>query len=257
MRVDLITIFPGMVEAALDYSMVKRARDSGVVEINVLNLRDFATDRHRTTDDTPCGGGGGMIMKPEPIAAAVDSIRHDTGPTRVVLTDPQGVRFTQAMARELSREPHIAVICGHYEGVDERVRQLVVTDEVSIGDYVLTCGELPALVIVDAMTRLLPGFLGDEAAPDKDSFAESLLEYPHYTRPRTFRGVDVPDVLLGGHHAEIARWRRQQQLVRTRERRPDLWAQHELSAADVRLLAEADADQEQAGAETARDEGSI
>jgi tRNA (guanine37-N1)-methyltransferase len=246
MRIDLITIFPEMVEAALDFSIVKRARDAGIVEINVLNLRDFATDRHRTTDDTPCGGGGGMIMKPEPIAAAVDSVSAEGAPARVILTDPQGVQFSQEMAREFAAEQHIVVICGHYEGVDERVRQLVVTDEVSIGDYVLTGGELPALVMVDAVARLLPGALGDEAAPDKDSFAESLLEYPHYTRPRVFRGLEVPEVLLGGNHAEITQWRRMQQLLRTRERRPDLWARHPLSAADIRLLAEADAERDRA-----------
>jgi tRNA (guanine37-N1)-methyltransferase len=246
MRIDVITIFPEMVNAALDYSMVKRARDAGLIDVNVLNLRDFATDRHRMTDDTPCGGGGGMIMKPEPIAAAVDSVRSDDGPSRVILTDPQGVTFTQEMARELATEPHVVVICGHYEGVDERVRQLVVTDEVSIGDYVLTGGELPALVIVDAVARLQPGVLGDVAAPDKDSFAESLLEYPQYTRPREFGGIEVPEVLLGGNHAEITRWRRTQQLLRTRERRPDLWAKHVASAMDQRLLAQADAESDRA-----------
>lgn len=214
------------------------------MQVNVVNLRDYATDRHRTTDDTPCGGGGGMLMKVEPLARALDTLRSGTAgeaDCRIILTDPRGELFTQAKARELSNETHLIFLCGRYEGVDERVREYLVTDELSIGDYVLTGGELPALVMLDAIIRLQPGALGDADAPDKDSFAEPLLEYPQYTRPRSFRGWDVPDLLFGGHHAEITRWRRKQQLQRTRERRPDLWAQFTPTKEDVKLLAELDA----------------
>jgi tRNA (guanine37-N1)-methyltransferase len=190
------------------------------------------------TDDTPCGGGGGMIMKVDPIARALDALLPEGEPCRVILTDPQGEVFTQAKARELAAETHLIFICGHYEGVDERVREHLVTDELSIGDYVLTGGELPALVMVDAITRLQPGALGDEAATDKDSFSESLLEYPHYTRPRSFRGWEVPEILFGGHHAQIKAWQRKQQLIRTRARRPDLWHQFTPSKEDLKLLDE-------------------
>jgi tRNA (guanine37-N1)-methyltransferase len=230
-----------------------------------VNLRDFTRDRHKTTDDVPYGGGGGMVMKVEPIARALAYLtgngsetaldaagsgdRRASGeelPTpqggggskgaRILLTDPRGRRFDQHTAREWAREQHLIVLCGHYEGVDDRVRRHLVTDEVSIGDYVLTGGELPALVIVDAVTRLQPGALGDEDAPDKDSFAEELLEYPHYTRPRDFRGWQVPEMLLCGHHAEIVRWRRWHQLHITHDRRPDLFGRLALSAEDEKLF---------------------
>jgi len=236
MRIDVVTIFPQMIAEAVAHSIVKRAQDAGLVRIHVVNLRDYATDRHHTTDDTPCGGGGGMIMKVEPIAYALDALRPADAPCRVILTDPQGEIFTQTRAQELATESHLIFLCGHYEGVDERVRQHLVTDELSIGDYVLTGGELPALVMIDAITRLLPGALGDEAAPSKDTFSEGLLEYPQYTRPRSFRGWDVPDILFSGHHAEIQRWRRKQQLLRTRARRPDLWAQFTPTQEDAKLL---------------------
>ncbi len=237
MRLEVITIFPQMIEEALSHSILKRARDSGIVQVTAVDLRAYAADRHHTTDDTPCGGGGGMIMKPEPIARALDALQAKAPAQRVVLTDPQGEVFTQAKACELSRESRLIFVCGHYEGVDERVREHLVTDELSIGDYVLTGGELAALVMIDAIVRLLPGALGEEAAPEKDTFSDGLLEYPQYTRPREFGGWAVPEILFSGHHAQIQRWRRWHQLVRTRERRPDLWNRHTLSPEDERILA--------------------
>jgi len=238
LRIDIITILPDMIEQALDHSIIKRAREAGLVEINAVDLRAYTTDKHHVTDDTPCGGGGGMIMKVDPIACAVDALRQEGRSSRVILTDPQGEPFTQPKARDLAAERHLVFICGHYEGVDERVREHLVTDALSIGDYVLTGGELPALVMVDAITRLQPGALGDAGATDKDSFSEQLLEYPQYTRPRSFRGWEVPEILFGGHHAQITRWRRKQQLIRTQSRRPDLWAQFTPSIEDLKLLDE-------------------
>lgn len=239
MRIDIVTVFPEMVEAALSHSIVKRARERGLVDLQVVNLRDFTTDRHKTTDDIPYGGGGGMVMKIEPIARALAHLTDasETPGARIALTDPRGPVFTQQTARLWAQEPHLILLCGHYEGVDERVRQTLVTDEVSIGDYILTGGELPALVIVDALTRLQPDALGDAEAPEKDTFAANLLEYPHYTRPREFAGHAVPEILLSGHHAQIMRWRRWHQLQATRARRPDLFARLELSAQDRKLLA--------------------
>ena len=234
MRIDVLTIFPELIREAVSHSILRRAQDSALVEINAVNLRDFAADRHRTTDDTPCGGGGGMIMKVEPIARAIDALGRSG---RIILTDPRGRAFSQAAARELAREDRLLFICGRYEGVDERVRRLV-TDEFSIGDYVLTGGELPSLVMIDAVVRLIPGALGEESAPDDDTFAEPLLEYPQYTKPRSFNGMDVPDVLFSGHHAQIAKWRRWHQLHETRARRPDLWERFEPSREDEKLLKE-------------------
>lgn len=236
-RIDVVTILPEMVAGALDHSIIKRAREAGIADIRVVNLRDYATDRHHTTDDTPCGGGGGMIMKIEPIAAAVDDLQTE-GTCRVILTEPRGEQFTQQKARELAREDHLIILCGRYEGIDERVRERLVTDEISIGDYILTGGELPALVMVDAIVRLQPGALGDEIATEKDSFSDGLLEYPQYTRPREFRGWEVPEVLFTGNHAAIQKWQRKEQLVRTRERRPDLWERFTPTRQDLRLLAE-------------------
>jgi tRNA (guanine37-N1)-methyltransferase len=244
-RVDVVTILPRMIEEAISHSIIKRAQEAGLAEIRAVNLRDYTTDKHHTTDDTPCGGGGGMIMSVEPIARALDALRPEGGACRVILTDPQGERFTQQKARELAAEPHLIFLCGHYEGVDERVREHLVTDELSIGDYVLTGGELPALVMIDAIVRLQPGALGDAQAPDKDTFADGLLEYPHYTRPRSFRGWDVPEILFTGHHAEIGRWQRKHQLIRTRDRRPDLWESFTPSKEDMRLLAEVEAEEQQ------------
>ncbi|HSV72446.1 MAG TPA: tRNA (guanosine(37)-N1)-methyltransferase TrmD [Chthonomonadales bacterium] len=236
MRIDVVTLFPEMVEAVCGHSIVKRAREAAIVEVNAVPLRDFAEGRHRITDDTPCGGGGGMVMKVEPVARALDALCADGAPRRVVLTCPQGRSFTQEVAREYAAERHLVIVCGHYEGVDERVREHLVDDEVSIGDYVLTGGELPALVIVDAVVRLLPGALGDAAAPHKDSFSDGLLEHPQYTRPRSYRGWDVPEALFSGHHAAIEQWRRWHRLRRTRERRPDLWARFERTPADEALV---------------------
>jgi tRNA (guanine37-N1)-methyltransferase len=220
LRVDVITIFPGMLKGFLEESMLKRAASKGAVTFSVIDLRQFTTDRHQTTDDRPFGGGPGMVMKPEPLFKAVDSVR--TPGARVVLMTPQGRRFEQALAVELTAASHLIFICGHYEGVDERVRTHLATDEISIGDYVLTNGVLPAAVVIDAVTRLLPGVLGNEGATREESFADGMLEYPQYTRPRVFRGLEAPGVLVSGDHEEIARWRREQAARRTRERRPDL-----------------------------------
>jgi tRNA (guanine37-N1)-methyltransferase len=217
---DIVTLFPGMVEPVLGESILGRARARGLVEIRVANPRDHAQGRHQVTDDAPFGGGGGMILKPEPLAACIESRRSEG--TWVILLDAAGRRFTQAVARELARRPHLVLVCGRYEGVDERIRAHWVDDEISIGDYVLTGGELPALVVADAVARLLPGVLGDEDAPARDSFARGLLEEPQYTRPEVFRGRAVPPVLLSGDHGRIARWRRVMSVWRTWQRRPDL-----------------------------------
>jgi len=216
----VITIFPSMLEGFLGESIIRRAREAGLVQIRLVNLRDFTSDRHRTTDDRPYGGGPGMVMKPEPIFRAVEKVRSPR--CRIILMTPQGERFTQQRAVELSRERHLVFICGHYEGVDERVRQALVTDEISIGDYVLTNGVLAAAVVIDAVVRLLPGALGASEGASDESFASGLLEYPQYTRPAEFRGMRVPEVLLSGNHEAVKRWRREQALKRTAERRPDL-----------------------------------
>ncbi len=222
MRIDVITIFPEMLDGFLRASMMKRAAQKGALDLHTINLRDFATDRHQTTDDRPFGGGPGMVMKPEPIFAAVESVR--TPESRVILMCPQGRVFRQSVARELAAASHLIFICGHYEGVDERVREALATDELSIGDYVLTNGVLPAAVVIDAVVRLLPGVLGGEGATEQESFSADALEYPQYTRPSEFRGMTVPPVLLNGNHEEIARWRAEQSRARTRARRPDLSA---------------------------------
>jgi len=239
-RIDILTTAPEMVEPALRCGVVGRAAERGIVELRAVNLRDYATDRHKTTDDAPFGGGGGMVMKIEPIAAALESLLADDAgdepPARVVLMDPRGVRGTQELARDWATERRIVLLCGRYEGVDERVRRHLVTDEVSVGDYILTGGELAALIVADSLVRLQPGALGDEEATDKDSFSEPLLEYPHYTRPREFRGWEAPEPLLSGNHALIEKWRRWHQLHETRARRPDLFAQLQLSKQDRKLL---------------------
>jgi len=237
MRFDIFTLFPEVFQPYLVVSILARARRQGAVEVQVHNIRDWTTDRHHVVDDEPYGGGGGMVMKPEPIFAAVEGVLGRPPRAPVILLTPQGRPFTQAVARELARLPHIALLCGRYEGVDERVRQHLVTDEISIGDYVLTGGELAALVVLDAVTRLLPGVLGDPDAPAKDSHAAGLLEHPHYTRPPVFRGWEVPEVLRSGDHGRIARWRREQSLRRTWERRPDLLAQADLTPEERALIA--------------------
>lgn len=226
LKIDVITIFPGMLKGFLEESILKRAAQKGCVVFNTVDLRRFTTDRHQTTDDRPFGGGAGMVMKPEPLFDAVDSVR--TPDARVILMTPQGRRFGQATAVGLSKVRHLIFICGHYEGVDERVRTHLATDEISIGDYVLTNGVLPAAVVIDAVVRLVPGVLGNDETTREESFADGLLEYPHYTRPRVFRGLEVPGVLLSGDHEEIARWRREQAEIRTRENRPDLVKMREL-----------------------------
>jgi tRNA (guanine37-N1)-methyltransferase len=228
-KFDIVTIFPGMVEAGLAEGVVGRARERGVLDVAVHNLRDFTTDRHHVVDDVPFGGGPGMVMKPEPLFAAMEAIVTSRGqPGAVVLLTPAGRRFTQAEARRFAGLGHVVALCGRYEGVDERVRERWATDEVSIGDYVLSGGELPALVFVDAVARLVPGVVGDDQSVEADSFGRGLLDYPHYTRPAVFAGMAVPGVLTSGHHGEIRRWRRQEALRRTLARRPDLLETAEL-----------------------------
>ncbi len=221
-RVDIITLFPEICRAPLAESMMGRAQQSGVLELQIHNLRDWTHDRHHTVDDAPFGGGPGMVMKPEPIFAAVESLRRES--SRVLLMTPQGRRFTQSFAENLAQESHLILVCGHYEGVDQRVIEHLVNEEVSIGDYVLTNGAIAAVVVVDAVVRLLPGVLGHELSAADDSFASGLLEAPQYTRPAEFRGWKVPDVLLSGHHAEIAAWRKREAERRTRQNRPDLFS---------------------------------
>ena len=223
MRIDIVTIFPKMVRGPLEEGIVGRAMARGLLEIVVHDLRDFTTDRHRVVDDVPFGGGPGMVLKPEPLFRAVDAIREQAGePAAVVLTSPDGARFTHGDAARLSTLGHVVILCGRYEGVDERVRLGLATEELSIGDYVVSGGELPALVMTDAVARFVPGVVGDESSVARDTFARGLLDFAQYTRPAEFRGLTVPPVLLSGHHAEIERWRRREALKRTLERRPDL-----------------------------------
>ncbi|HSJ57090.1 MAG TPA: tRNA (guanosine(37)-N1)-methyltransferase TrmD [Anaerolineae bacterium] len=236
MQFDILTLFPDMFAGPFSESIIKRAREAGLIRIAIHNIRDYAAGRHQVTDDTPYGGGGGMIMKPEPIFAAAEAVLGDDSDVPRILLTPQGRILTQQVARALSHERRLLLICGRYEGVDERVHRYLATDEISIGDYVLSGGELPAMVLVDAITRLIPGALGDPAATFEDSHAGGLLEYPHYTRPPVFRNHAVPQVLLSGHHAAIAAWRREQALRRTLTRRPDLLAGAQLSEEDVALL---------------------
>jgi tRNA (guanine37-N1)-methyltransferase len=231
MKVDVITIFPKMVEAGLAEGVVGRARTAGLLDIVVHDLRGFTTDRHHVVDDVPFGGGPGMVMKPEPFFAALNAIRAARGtPDVVALMSPAGERFTQHGARRLASLGHLVLLCGRYEGIDERVREALASEEISIGDYVLSGGEVPALAVIDAVARLVPGVVGDEQSVEADSFTRGLLDYPHYTRPAEYEGRQVPGVLLSGHHAEIRRWRRETALQRTVERRPDLLATADLDA---------------------------
>lgn len=238
MRFDLVTIFPDFFTGPLDHGIVRRAREAGIVEIGVHDLRAWTTDRHHVVDDRPFGGGAGMVLKPEPLVAAVESLKFapETGRAAVVLTTPQGKLFDQREAERLASYDQLVILCGRYEGVDERVVEAVVDEEISIGDVVLSGGELAAAVVVDAVTRLLPGALGCGQSAEEDSFAGGLLDYPHYTRPAEFRDMKVPEVLLGGHHGEIARWRRRQALERTLKRRPDLLERAELTEDDKKIL---------------------
>ncbi|MCL4426077.1 MAG: tRNA (guanosine(37)-N1)-methyltransferase TrmD [Firmicutes bacterium] len=284
MRIDVLTLFPGMFAGPFEESIIKRAQEKNLIDVNIVNIRDFAHDKHQVTDDYPFGGGVGMVMKPEPIFEAVDYLLREkvreqapagtqlpgnptgeaplpephyrdepqanmgwgSGKRRIILLCPQGEVFRQKKAMELSRAEHLILICGHYEGVDERVRGLA-TDELSIGDYVLTGGELAAMVVVDAVVRLIPGVLGKEESARSDSFARGLLEGPQYTRPREYRGLAVPDVLLSGNHEAIWRWRRKEALRRTRKWRPDLLAAADLSAEDISVLRELLIEEEETG----------
>jgi tRNA (guanine37-N1)-methyltransferase len=219
-KIDVLTLFPAMFAGPLDESIIKRAREAGLLDLKIHQLRDYTHDKHKTVDDRPFGGGPGMLLKPEPIFEAVEKIAREK--TRVILMSPSGRPFSQAIARELAQEKDLLLVTGHYEGFDERIREQLADDELSIGDYVLTNGALPAMVVVDAVTRLLPGVLGDDESSSEESFSGGLLEYPQYTRPAEFRGMKVPEVLLSGNHAEIAKWRAGQAKLRTKERRPDL-----------------------------------
>jgi len=238
MHFDVFTLFPDMFQGPFTESILKRAQERGLLSIALHDIRAVATDKHHIVDDYPYGGGAGMVMKPEPIFAAIEAV-YESGP--IILLTPQGRLFNQQIARALAQEQRVTLLCGHYEGIDERVRQHLVTDEISIGDYVLTGGELAAMVVVDAVSRLIPGVLGADASIHEESHSGNLLEYPHYTRPPEFRGWRVPDILLSGHHAQIARWRRKESLRRTRQRRPDLFEKVELSSKlDMKLLKELD-----------------
>ena len=242
MQFEVFTLLPEVFPAYLESSILQRARQRGLIDVRVHNIRDYTHDRHHTTDDTPYGGGGGMVMKPEPVFEAVESVLGISSspaqptPVPVILLTPQGRVFTQRVAEELSRHERIALLCGRYEGVDERIREHLVTDEISIGDYVLTGGELPALMMIDAISRLLPGVLGDPTGAEDDSHSMGLLEYPHYTRPPEFRGWKVPDILLSGDHAKIEKWRREQALQRTFHKRPDMIEKAELGEKDLKFV---------------------
>ena len=235
-RFEVFSLFPQVFEPYLETSILQRARQNGLVEVRLHNIRDWTTDRHHITDDMPYGGGGGMVMKPDPIFSAVESVLGDPPTCPVILMTPQGRVFNQKVAQELVGQTSLALICGRYEGIDERVRQHLVTDEISIGDYVLSGGELAALIVIDAVTRLIPGVLGDPDGAWDDSHAMGLLEYPHYTRPPEFRGWEVPEILLSGDHGRIARWRREQALLRTWQRRPDLLLSAPLTENDREFL---------------------
>lgn len=238
MRFDVFTIFPEVFNPYINTSIIQRAITNHIIQINLHNIRDWAADKHHTTDDTPFGGGGGMVMKPEPLFSAVEGVAGDPPECPVILMSPQGSLLTFQKAKELSQLSRLVILCGRYEGVDERVVEHLVTEEISIGDYVLSGGELPALVLIEALTRLLPGALGDPEGAQDDSFASGLLEYPHFTRPAEYRGWKVPEVLLNGNHKEINRWRRKQALKRTLLKRPDLIDAAALDKEDIKLLIE-------------------
>lgn len=233
MRIDILTLFPEMFTGVLGSSILKRALESGHLTVNLVNIRDFSNNKHRTVDDYPFGGGPGMILQVEPVVSAVESV---SGNPRIILMTPQGKRLQQKRVKELSESDHLLVICGHYEGIDERVRVLLEPEEISIGDYILTGGEIPAMVLVDAVTRMLPGVLGESAGGAEESFYAGLLEFPQYTRPQEYRGLRVPEVLLSGHHENVRRWRREESIRRTWERRPELLPEADLTEDDYRML---------------------
>jgi len=238
MRFDVLTLFPNMFSSPLRESILGRAIEKGFIEIRMINIRDFALDKHQVVDDTPYGGGQGMVMKVEPIARAIECVKSQDASARTIYLTPQGKPFNQDKARQLSSHSHLILLCGRYEGVDERVRELFVDEEISVGDYVLTGGELAAMVLIDAVSRLIPGVLGSDRSAEEDSFFDSLLEYPQYTRPFNFKGSSVPEVLLSGNHSAISLWRRKEALRRTAVRRPDLLAKATLSKEDKKLLEE-------------------
>lgn len=239
MRIDVMTLFPSMFEGVFEASILGKAREKGIVSLHTLNYRQYANNKHNTVDDYPYGGGAGMVLKPEPIFAAVESLlENSSSQPRIILMCPQGEPYTQEKAEELSKEEHLIVICGHYEGYDERIRQHLVTDELSVGDYILTGGEIPAMTVIDSVVRLLPDVLGNEASALSDSFSCGGLEHPHYTRPSTFRGWEVPEVLLSGHHENIEQWRRKEALRRTWQRRPELLQRLKLSITEQQWLEE-------------------
>ncbi|MCI2891128.1 tRNA (guanosine(37)-N1)-methyltransferase TrmD [Staphylococcus hominis] len=235
MKIDYLTLFPEMFDGVLNHSILKRAQDKNIIEINTVNFRDYAENKHNQVDDYPYGGGQGMVLKPEPVFNAMQDLKR-TDKTRVILMCPQGRPFSQAIAEELSEAEHIVFICGHYEGYDERIRENLVTDEISMGDYVLTGGELPAMTMTDAIVRLIPGVLGNEQSHQDDSFSDGLLEFSQYTRPREYKDMTVPDVLLSGNHANIEKWRHEQKLIRTLHKRPDLLEKYQLSDKDKEFL---------------------
>lgn len=237
MLFEVFTLFPSVFQSYFEISILQRAIESGLIQIHLHNIRDWASGKHHITDDAPFGGGGGMVMKPEPIFTSVEEVLGSPITCPLVLLTPQGKVFNQHIAQELSVFPRLGFLCGRYEGIDERIREHLVTDEISVGDYVVTGGELPAMIVMDAITRLIPGALGDPDGAADDSHASGLLEYPHYTRPATFRGWKVPDVLLSGNHVQIAHWRREQSLLRTLRRRPDLLQKTELSRKDRNFIA--------------------
>jgi len=240
MRFDILTLFPGMFAGPFDESIIRRGRDKQLIDIAIHNIRDWATDRHQTTDDAPYGGGAGMVMKVEPLTACIESVKERHPASTVVMTSPQGRRLTHQVASELAGLDGLIIVCGRYEGIDERVRTLCIEDDISIGDFVLSGGEIAAMTIVDAVTRLIPGVLGSEESAESDSFCDGLLEYPQYTRPPEFRGLAVPEILLSGNHELIRKWRRSQSLHKTRLLRPDLACDSTLTKEDRKLLAELD-----------------
>jgi tRNA (guanine37-N1)-methyltransferase len=238
MRFDIVTIFPEIFRGVFEFGIIRRAVEAGLIEINLHDLRDYTFDRHRQVDDRPFGGGAGMVMKPEPLFRAIEAVTHAASDRTVVMLSPQGRLLTQPVVEELAGRKQVVLICGRYEGVDERVVEQLADDEISIGDYVLSGGEIPAMVVVDAVTRLIPGALGCNESAERESFADGLLDYPHYTRPAEYRGLKVPDVLVGGHHGEIEKWRRRKAMEKTLSSRPDLLERRALSEDERRLLAE-------------------
>lgn len=235
---DILTLFPGMFSGPFDESIIRRARDKQLIDINLHNIRDYAAGRHQVTDDAPYGGGAGMVMKTEPLSACIEAAKAQKPASRVILTSPQGRRLNHAVAKELAQTQGLIIVCGRYEGIDERIRQLYADDDISIGDFVLSGGEIAAMTIVDAVTRLIPGVLGSEESADTDSFCDGLLEYPQYTRPFEFKGLKVPEVLMSGNHEMIRKWRRRQSLQKTMQLRPDLLQEVILNKEDRRFLEE-------------------